>query len=238
MLRGTTSSRIIGSCRSWAFTLVFVTVAPFLAAQPDPVLAEKPRGEPLQLGSGQAMRLALDPTLTETARPAPTSLSISQDPTCLRPGSLGCPSSTVTAQLTTADCPLDDGSYYDVFRFSGTEGQTVAILMSSDAFDTFLFLQNPAGDVVASDDDSGGGTNSHLVFTLPTTGAWTVLANSFSASAFGPYILSLNCAGGIGPTATPLGAPPPTDIPTLSFPALLLLVALLTTTGLFFLRRG
>ena len=110
--------------------------------------------------------------------------------------------------------------------------------MSSSAFDSFLFLRNPAGETVAFDDDGGGGLNSQVVATLGSTGTWTILANSFDPNTFGSYVLSLNCAGGVGLTATALGGLPPADVPTLSFPALLLLMVLLTATGFFFLRRG
>lgn len=159
------------------------------------------------------------------------------DPSCGQFGVLSCPGSSANAQLTTADCVLDDGSFFDVFRFSGTEGQAVTIRMSSTAFDTFLFLQNPAGEVVAQDDDSGGALNSRLVFTLPSTGTWTVLANSFDPNRFGPYLLSLSCTGGVGVTATPLPGAAPADIPTLSLSAMLVLSIALAAGALAVIRR-
>lgn len=105
---------------------------------------------------------------------------------------------TVSDSLTqTGSCPLNDGSYVDFFGFSGTSGQQVTITMTA-AFDTFLFLLNPAATVVATDDDSGGGTNSRIVFTLNSTGTWFIAANSFDANMFGAYNLSLVCTGGGG----------------------------------------
>lgn len=104
---------------------------------------------------------------------------------------------TVNETLSTSDCLLDDGSYVDVYSFSGTTGQRISILMTSPAFDTFLYLLRPDGSVLEIDDDSGGGTNSRIpagsgFLTLPTTGTYTILANSFDAGATGSYSLTLS----------------------------------------------
>jgi hypothetical protein len=151
---------------------------------------------------------------------------------------MSCPFSSRTAQLTTADCLLFDGSYYDLFQFPGFADQMVTIDMTSSAFDTYLGLFDPALAVVAEDDDGGGGTNSRIVFTLNATGTWTIFANSFEASQFGPYTLTLTCVG--GPTPTPTATPVvlPSDIPTLSFPAMALLAFGLLATAWMLIRRG
>lgn len=46
---------------------------------------------------------------------------------------------TINGTITTADCPLGDGSFYDTYTFNGSANQQIAIAMSSAAFDTFLF---------------------------------------------------------------------------------------------------
>jgi lysyl endopeptidase len=104
---------------------------------------------------------------------------------------------TINGTLSTSDCPLGDGSYVDAYSFNGTTGQKISILMTSSAFDTVLYLLNPDGSVLAADDDGGGGTNSRIpagsgFFTLPATGSYTILANSFDAGATGPYSLTLS----------------------------------------------
>ena len=50
---------------------------------------------------------------------------------------------TVNGNLTTGDCPLGDGTFYDTYSFNGTAGQQVAVSMTSSQFDTFLFLNRP-----------------------------------------------------------------------------------------------
>jgi outer membrane protein assembly factor BamB len=90
---------------------------------------------------------------------------------------------TVNGNLTTSDCPADDGTFYDVYSFSGTAGQRISILMTSSQFDTFLILNRPDGSPLAANDDGGGGTNSRIppngFITLPVTGTYTIYANAF-----------------------------------------------------------
>src|SRR5262245_12024116 len=75
---------------------------------------------------------------------------------------------TVTGSLTTGDCSLNlDGDLYytDVYAFTGTQGQQIAIEMSSNAFDTWLELHKAndnADDPLETDDDGGGDTNSRI----------------------------------------------------------------------------
>jgi hypothetical protein len=112
--------------------------------------------------------------------------------------------STTTGQLTTADCALEDLTRYDVYSFSGTTGQQVTITMTSTEFDAYLFLIDTSGSVdVAQDDDSAGGTDARIVFTLTQTGTWFIVTNAFEAAdTLGGYSVSLTCTGGGGGTCT------------------------------------
>jgi hypothetical protein len=110
--------------------------------------------------------------------------------------------STTNDELTLAgSCFLqEDSSYLDFYSFSGTAGQQVTITMSA-AYDTFLFLLDPTPETAATDDNSGGGTNARIVFTLTSTGTWFIAANSRQPNTFGPYTLTLNCVAGPPPGA-------------------------------------
>lgn len=119
---------------------------------------------------------------------------------CNHRSAISC-NATVSGALSTADCVAPDGSFYDFWEFSGTSGQSVTITMTSSAIDTYLVLLDPFNSAVAQDDDSGGGTNSQLTFTLNATGTWIIVANSLDADEFGNYNLSLVCAGAPPPTA-------------------------------------
>jgi hypothetical protein len=119
---------------------------------------------------------------------------------------LNCPSTainigqTVNGTLATSDCRLPaDGSFLDQYTFSGTQGQQIAITMTSAApagVDPFLFLFSAQGVDLIDDDNSGGGTAARIpgptgFFTLPATGTYTIYANSAQASQTGGYTLSL-----------------------------------------------
>lgn len=109
---------------------------------------------------------------------------------------------TRTGTLSSTDCtaPHRTGSFADLYVFSGTAGQQLRITMNSTAFDTYLFLQDPNGTVIAANDDCvGAGLNSCIpinatsggVLTLPSTGTYTLEATSFTSGATGTYTVSL-----------------------------------------------
>jgi hypothetical protein len=103
---------------------------------------------------------------------------------------------TVTGRLESGDCVFTDGSFYDQHRFTGTTGQIVVIDMKSTAVDTYLALIDPSGNVLDENDDHdllSTTTDSQLVFTLTSSGTWTIIANSFDAAETGDYTLSLKC---------------------------------------------
>jgi hypothetical protein len=117
-----------------------------------------------------------------------------------------CGSTTGDQLTTTGSCQLTDQSYIDFYGFSGTAGQQVTITMTSSVFDTYLFLIRSDGTTVAAfDDDSGGGTNSRIVFALDATGTWFVGANAFDPNTVGAYTLTLECStGACTPSSTTL----------------------------------
>lgn len=86
----------------------------------------------------------------------------------------------INAALDAGDCAAEAGVNRDLYAFSGTAGTPVAILMTSSDFDTFLYLLDPNGRIIAFDDNSGGGTNARIPASgsliLPLTGSYTILA--------------------------------------------------------------
>lgn len=129
-------------------------------------------------------------------------------------GTPSCSSSTtaissgtpLTQSLATTDCTTtagnnSAGAYYDTFTFSGTSGQSVTITNNSTAFDAFLRLKNPSNVVVAYDDDSNGGTNSKITYTLAATGTFSIEATSYLTGKTGSYTVTLT--GGSAPPPPP-----------------------------------
>ncbi|MDT7541708.1 MAG: hypothetical protein QOE33_1612 [Acidobacteriota bacterium] len=151
----------------------------------------------------------------------------------VQPLVLGCANTTtsisfsatpIPGTLASGDCvnPID-GSFYDAYSFTGTAGQQIVIDMTSTAFDTYLYLLVPGETSITSstvqDDDGGTGgvggqnTNSRILnFTLPTSGTYTILANSFASGATGAYTLTLNAGSVCSSTPVILNPVPGTPL--------------------------
>ena len=106
---------------------------------------------------------------------------------------------TINGTLANGDCvnPVDnDNSLVDEYTFNGTAGQQISVSMSSTGFDTFLYLLRPDGTVLDSNDDiDTNNTNSRIpptgLITLPTSGVYSILANSFAPESRGAYSVTL-----------------------------------------------
>jgi hypothetical protein len=117
---------------------------------------------------------------------------------------------TLQGGLSAGDCRLlIDGSFLDRYTFAGAAGQQIAVSMaatSTPALDTYLYLLDAGGVVIAENDDinfDGGDLNSRLpagggFLTLPASGTYTILANSAAAGMTGNYSLNVDGNGGIG----------------------------------------
>src|SRR5687768_1207292 len=62
--------------------------------------------------------------------------------------------------------------------YNGTSGQRVAISLASTEFDGALTLLGPNGAELASNEDYARSPNPTIVITLPSTGAYKILARS------------------------------------------------------------
>ncbi len=124
---------------------------------------------------------------------------------------------TVNGMLSSSDCRMPDGSYADFYIFTGTQGQEATIGLSSSVFDTYLGLANMSGTFVIEDDDSGGGTNSRIIATLPETGQYVIMANSAFPNSFGAYTLNLQGSTVCNYTLSPASANLPGPAGTYSF---------------------
>jgi hypothetical protein len=95
---------------------------------------------------------------------------------------------TVAGRLSLSDARLPDNSVYQAWTLVGRRGERVQVDVMSSDFDAYLILQDAAGVKLATDDDSGGGTNARLIFTLPADGAYRIIA-TYHQGSFGAYTL-------------------------------------------------
>ena len=113
-------------------------------------------------------------------------------------------------RLTAADARLRDSSVYQAWTFQGVAGQIVQIEVASTEFDAYAILQTAGDSVLARDDDSGGGRNARIIYTLPYTGTYQILANSYQRGRYGRYTVRLHSIGMASGADAPGGVLPGT----------------------------
>lgn len=101
----------------------------------------------------------------------------------------------VSASISNTDLLTSAGDLLDAYWFVGTAGDVVQIRMSSTAFDSFLILNSDNGDLLAFDDNNGGGPqgrDSLLTMRLSASGNYILIATPFEPRRTGAYTLTLN----------------------------------------------
>jgi hypothetical protein len=112
---------------------------------------------------------------------------------------------TVNGNLAVSDCesPIKGLNTQGVgfraarYTFAASAGQPISINLTSFQFDTFVTLIGPNGNILLTDDDSGGGTNSRIpggsgMLTLGLSGTHTIEVSSFGVQQTGAYSLTLD----------------------------------------------
>jgi hypothetical protein len=110
---------------------------------------------------------------------------------------------TVSGFLTAADDSLQDGSHYKMFLFTGEQGDSVTVLVSSLDFNAHLLFADSLDTILADDADGGGSCNARVTHVLPTSGRYIVYATSFTPHEVGEFQVSLSKG-----TATPASTRP------------------------------
>jgi len=111
----------------------------------------------------------------------------------LLPGTVGqiMRGQSMSGQLAANDPKLSDGSVYQAWTYMGQAGESIELDVTSADFDAYAIIQDANGSKLAADDDSGGGTNARITFTLPYTGAYRLIANTYRQGQVGTFALSV-----------------------------------------------
>lgn len=96
--------------------------------------------------------------------------------------------------LDEADALLEDGTPYEEWTFSATEGQRVTITMHSDTLDAYLAVgvtEGGAFQLLGSNDDyvGGNGRDARIVMVAPAAGEYVIRVNTAVPDQAGPYTL-------------------------------------------------
>ena len=112
---------------------------------------------------------------------------------------------TLNGELTDRSPLHEDRTPYQAYRFRGEKGQRVQVDMKSSAFDAYLVVRRAGSTIdVMQNDDSGGGTDARVIYTLPATGDYEIRANAVSATARGTFTVRLSP----GPPRPPVNVHP------------------------------
>jgi len=108
------------------------------------------------------------------------------------------PGQSVSGELGASDTTLDDGTYYDVWRFEGVASHRYRVTLRSADFDAVLTvgadIQRGCDDC-AVDDDGAGGTDAQVEYVGSQDGTYAIRAYSFDEGATGRYEITLEDQG-------------------------------------------
>jgi hypothetical protein len=113
---------------------------------------------------------------------------------------------TVAAELLPNRCTVA-GRNAELFSFTVPTTQCIQFEMTSSQFDTYLYVVNNAGTVLAQDDDGGSGVNSLILLQL-SPGTYFLGAAAFSGGLGTFQLHSQAVAGGCGSPPFPVRAAP------------------------------
>ncbi|MEK7668897.1 MAG: PPC domain-containing protein [Gemmatimonadota bacterium] len=108
----------------------------------------------------------------------------------------------LAGRLERGDLTRQDGGPQDTWEFDGRADQDVTIELRSGAFDTYLELRDPQGNVVSENDDGlGDGTDSFVAAHLTRAGRYRIVVRGYGdRESTGLYELALAQAS---PSARP-----------------------------------
>jgi hypothetical protein len=110
------------------------------------------------------------------------------------------------------------------YTFDGRSGDTVTIDLRSDEIDPLVRLIGPDGQILAEDDDSGGGVQARIAeFALPADGTYTIEVDAFrgidsTRVVLGAFELTLNLTAAPVVEAQPTTPPEATSAPATATP--------------------
>ncbi len=107
------------------------------------------------------------------------------------------------AGALAADNPTigTDGKKAEAWHLEGREGESVTVTLSSEDFDSYLYVVGPGLGEVLYDDDGAGNLDSRITFTFPTDDTYTVVASSLSPGE-GSYTIRVEEAVGMNELPT------------------------------------
>jgi hypothetical protein len=121
---------------------------------------------------------------------------------CGTPNTITC-GQTLQGHLDTNSCLSTGNVYFDVYNFSGIQGQTAVVQISSPQLAPALSVNDPEGneEIFAGTNEVESGADDSDRVRVSTvleesSNQWTILAYTTETLTTGPYALSLSCING------------------------------------------
>lgn len=127
----------------------------------------------------------------------------------------------VNGEFTNADLKdrVRTEMFSQYFSYAMTQGRTYQIDLKGDkGLDTYLRLENPDGEQVAEDDDSGGNLDARIIYKAPKTGEFTIIGTTFAPNVMGKFTLIVKDITGRKPDPVPRGKGIPFPFKDLKLP--------------------
>ncbi|HZZ82042.1 MAG TPA: PPC domain-containing protein [Gemmataceae bacterium] len=111
-----------------------------------------------------------------------------------KPRDVGKNGITINGQINQNDkSPL--GKRGILYTVQLKKGQTYQIDLSSQAFDSYLYLFDAKGKILAQDDDGGGNLDSRITYRAEADGVFHILASSLDGNETGDFTVTVTPKG-------------------------------------------
>lgn len=98
----------------------------------------------------------------------------------------------ISDQLSNKDIPTGQGGFARDYEVELSDGDQVAIDLTSDDFDTIVSLLSEDGSTIAENDDGPDGTTNSLLFTrIVDAGTYVIRVRAFGETNGGKYTLKI-----------------------------------------------
>lgn len=102
------------------------------------------------------------------------------------------PGKSLTDRLTKNDIPTGQGGFARDYVLQLQAGSQVTVDVSSESFDSIVYLIGADGVTIAENDDGPDGSTNSLLFTrIAKTGTYTIRVRSFGDAAGGNFTLKV-----------------------------------------------
>ena len=113
---------------------------------------------------------------------------------------------------------IDPALDQDFYSFNAAAGNTIAVDVdaagSGSALDSFVEVQNAAGDVLCANDDDGSSRDAYVSCTALSAGTYYAVVRSYDGTGDRSYTYSLKITVAAGTVPTPTATPAPAETPT------------------------